>query len=293
MRFAKPGEVAENPYHRFVTPPIASWYELKGDGLSNEEMRNRLNEFCYNCCEHCGGSIPVRDKDFLNNLNKFRPVYCDEIGLCLPGAYVYPEFTQESIDASNPNNAVLKLIEGDGSFTGEESEYFLDFGQIPVGRHRLIAKLAVVNEVYEPADRLDVDFDTTATAPYLCTGCDNFTDLPWSGEGRWSFVVEIPTAGYGPGVVTSQIVLQPKGLVDTGEREPLEPITLTMSLEMVPSDNDGEIVPTDGGGGGSGDSPLGCSMSPNRNRAGFDATLMFISIIATVYIGMRRKNIHY
>ena len=85
MRFASETEVAENPYGYFITPSITSWYELKGDGLSNLEMRKRLNSFDYG-----SASIPLKDSKFLSNLNEYKPGK-------------YPVFTQASVEASNPN----------------------------------------------------------------------------------------------------------------------------------------------------------------------------------------------
>jgi hypothetical protein len=80
LRFAGSGEVAENTYGRFVTPQIISWQTLKGDGVSNATMRERLNSFNYG-----SASIPMKDSNFLNNLNTYRPAG-------------YPAFTQASID---------------------------------------------------------------------------------------------------------------------------------------------------------------------------------------------------
>jgi len=84
MRFAKPGEVAENSYGRFVTPTIVSWYTMRGDGVSNQQMRNDLNAFDYG-----SAIIPLKDSNFLTNLNTYRPAG-------------YPEFTAASLTASNP-----------------------------------------------------------------------------------------------------------------------------------------------------------------------------------------------
>lgn len=84
MRFAKSGETAENPYGQFVTPAIVSWYEVKGDGLGNEAMRNKLNAFDYG-----SATIPLRDNNFLTNLNTYKPAD-------------YPTFTQASVEASKP-----------------------------------------------------------------------------------------------------------------------------------------------------------------------------------------------
>jgi Necrosis inducing protein (NPP1) len=84
MRFAKNGEVAENPYKDdvFVTPAIISWYTLKGDGVTNEQMRNKLNSFNYG-----SATIPMKDSNFLANLNKYKPSS-------------YPQFTKASVEES-------------------------------------------------------------------------------------------------------------------------------------------------------------------------------------------------
>lgn len=84
LRMAKPGEVAENSYGQFVTPTIISWYEMRGDGLTNEQMRNKLNAYDYG-----SATIPLRDSNFLTNLNTFRPAG-------------YPEFTAASLEAAKP-----------------------------------------------------------------------------------------------------------------------------------------------------------------------------------------------
>ena len=68
LRFAKRGEWAENPYGGFVTPTIISWYSLTGDGISNIEMRTKLNNFNYG-----SGSLPLKRSNFFTNLNKFKP----------------------------------------------------------------------------------------------------------------------------------------------------------------------------------------------------------------------------
>ncbi|MEI5638737.1 MULTISPECIES: NPP1 family protein [unclassified Pseudoalteromonas] len=81
FRFAKPGEAAENTYNRFVTPTIVSWYEMTGDGISNQGMRDRLNQFSYG-----SASFKIRDGVFIRQLNNAKPAS-------------YPTFTQQ--DALN------------------------------------------------------------------------------------------------------------------------------------------------------------------------------------------------
>ncbi|WP_440053687.1 NPP1 family protein [Pseudoalteromonas sp. T1lg65] len=68
MRFAKSNEVAENAYGRFVTPPIISWYEMTGDALTNQALRDRLNSYDYG-----SATIPLKDSRFLTNINRFKP----------------------------------------------------------------------------------------------------------------------------------------------------------------------------------------------------------------------------
>ena len=68
FRFAKSVEAAENPYGYWVTPAITSWWEMYGDGLSNQQMRDKLTSFDYG-----SGNLPVKDSNFLNNINNFKP----------------------------------------------------------------------------------------------------------------------------------------------------------------------------------------------------------------------------
>ncbi len=82
LRFASSGEVAENPYGQFVLPPVTSWYTLRGVGIDNATLRGRLNGFNYG-----SATIPLKDANFLGNLNTYRPSG-------------YPAFTQAAIDAS-------------------------------------------------------------------------------------------------------------------------------------------------------------------------------------------------
>lgn len=84
MRLAKSGDTAENPYSAFVTPLIISWYEFKSEGLSNATMRANLDAFDYG-----SAIIPLRDDNFLSNLNTYKPSS-------------YPNFTQASVEASHP-----------------------------------------------------------------------------------------------------------------------------------------------------------------------------------------------
>ncbi len=82
LRFASANEVAENPYGQFVLPALTSWNTLRGASLDNAAMRSRLNTFNYG-----SATIPMKDSNFLGNLNTYRPAG-------------YPAFTQAAIDAS-------------------------------------------------------------------------------------------------------------------------------------------------------------------------------------------------
>ncbi|HEY1137846.1 MAG TPA: NPP1 family protein [Xanthomonadaceae bacterium] len=82
LRFASANEVAENPYGQFVLPVLTSWHTLRGASLDNAAMRSRLNSYNYG-----SATIPMKDSNFLGNLNTYRPSG-------------YPAFTQASIDAS-------------------------------------------------------------------------------------------------------------------------------------------------------------------------------------------------
>jgi hypothetical protein len=83
FRFAKSVESAENPYGSFLTPTIVSWYRMVGDGLSNQSMRSLLNSFDYG-----SANLPVKDSNFLNNINNGKPSS-------------YPAFSSADVTASN------------------------------------------------------------------------------------------------------------------------------------------------------------------------------------------------
>ena len=68
LRFAATDEKAENPYGRFVTPSLASWYSLVGVGVNNVTMRSKLNGF-----EYKDAILPIKDSNFFRNLNKYKP----------------------------------------------------------------------------------------------------------------------------------------------------------------------------------------------------------------------------
>lgn len=82
IRFAKSGESAENVYGTFVTPAIISWAAVKGDGVTNAQLRADLNAYDYG-----SAIIPMRDDNFLSNLNTYKPSG-------------YPTFTSGSFDAA-------------------------------------------------------------------------------------------------------------------------------------------------------------------------------------------------
>lgn len=228
MRFAKVDETAENPYGSFVTPVLLSWYGLTGDNLGNPVMRENLNTFCYSCDPDGGGTIPLKDSQFLVNLNKFKP-----------GSY--PSFTEASVSTANPNNFVLTMIDGgDACFYIDDTEYLVDFGVVHeplIGSRLLAAEFMIVNQVFEPADSLDAYFDISAAAPYLSTGFNQFIGLA-AGESIDGLKVEFSTAGYGPGIYEGTIEIQAAGMVDSGVRELLDTRTMIMNLEMAPPVDD-------------------------------------------------------
>ena len=71
MRFANSDDVdnPENPHGMFVTPTLISWDNLIGDGICNDEMREKLNSFDYG-----SATIPLKDSNFWFNLNRFKPL---------------------------------------------------------------------------------------------------------------------------------------------------------------------------------------------------------------------------
>ncbi|WP_233402858.1 NPP1 family protein [Marinomonas transparens] len=83
LRFAKTAEQAENPYGRFVTPTIISWYEFAGEGWNNLVMRTLLDGYDYG-----SANLPTRESSFLGNLNEFKPA-------------TYPDFSAADVLTSN------------------------------------------------------------------------------------------------------------------------------------------------------------------------------------------------
>jgi hypothetical protein len=227
-------DYAQNPFG-FVTPPLISWYHFRGSfyntgasppfpsvvPLTNDLFRYLINNHLVNSFGDAHMSVP--DVAFLGELNSHLP--CDEHAC-------YPTFTNADVAAANPNHPVLTFVDGDGDLLGEDAEYVLDFGTVARGFGTLSAELAVGNDVAEAADWLDGDFDTTGAAPYVLDGFEAFAGLE-VGESLEGLVVELATAGLGPGVVSREIEFQPRGLVDTGFREPSGPITLILTVDIV------------------------------------------------------------
>lgn len=83
LRKAKEDEAAENEAGSFVTPPIVSWFTMKGDGVSNKRLRDTLTKAEY----PVQSPFPFNDTVFLDDLNSLKP-------------RVFPNFTQASLDNS-------------------------------------------------------------------------------------------------------------------------------------------------------------------------------------------------
>ncbi|TMW58378.1 hypothetical protein Poli38472_009937 [Pythium oligandrum] len=82
FRFAGNNEFAENPAGTFVTPTVVSWYTMKGDGIDNGGLRDRMNNYNYG-----SATMPIKDSTFLNNVNTYKPAE-------------FPVFTQDSVNNS-------------------------------------------------------------------------------------------------------------------------------------------------------------------------------------------------
>lgn len=106
LRFADPGEVAENPYGAFVTPTLISWDNLIGDGICNEKMREKLNSFNYG-----EATIPLIDMIFLMNLNSFKPEgYPDFVIQMQKECQVTYWFSEENVEQICPPGHVVTGI---------------------------------------------------------------------------------------------------------------------------------------------------------------------------------------
>jgi hypothetical protein len=68
FRFAKPNEKAENHKKQWLTPTIVAWDSMKGDGVSNEQLRKKFNEHDFG-----SGNCSFNDKNFPNEIAKSPP----------------------------------------------------------------------------------------------------------------------------------------------------------------------------------------------------------------------------
>lgn len=68
IRFAKKGEVAENEYGTFVTMTVVSWYQMVGDGVSNADLRHKLNTYNYGSAH-----LDMKDSVFISKMNENKP----------------------------------------------------------------------------------------------------------------------------------------------------------------------------------------------------------------------------
>ncbi len=68
MRVAKTNEQAENPAGVWGWPPVVSWYTMKGDGISNQSMRNKFNSYDFG-----SASFKIKDSKFKSQMNSARP----------------------------------------------------------------------------------------------------------------------------------------------------------------------------------------------------------------------------
>lgn len=68
LRFAGGGDThAENPTGQWVLPPLASWFEMTGDGYTNDYLRNKLNTYNYG-----SASFKIGDAACQSEINKVR-----------------------------------------------------------------------------------------------------------------------------------------------------------------------------------------------------------------------------
>ena len=184
FRFAKDDEfVAENPTGKWITPDITSWYEIYGDDVPNKVMRGSMNNFDYGTA-----SIPMKDSNFLNNINKIRPSE-------------YPNFTEDSVDASNPNSE----NEWDNSIVHRDTSLCLDIqGGLESG-NKLIAYDCKPSDdkesdnqrfFYDGNDKsikikgsdlcLDVPYsENTNNKNVQAHTCNSGTNQKWTIDGDW------------------------------------------------------------------------------------------------------------
>lgn len=68
FRYADPGEQPENHRKQWITPTLVDWYTMKGDGVSNEQLRRSLNEHSFG-----EANCPVNDSNYGKEVAKNPP----------------------------------------------------------------------------------------------------------------------------------------------------------------------------------------------------------------------------
>lgn len=111
MRFAGRDETAENPYGHFVTPILISWFSLSGDGISNSEMRTKLNKFDYG-----SAIVPLKRNNFISNLNKFKPTNYPAFQMEEDCKFTHFFSEESSAGQICPSGYVVTGIKCDGDF---------------------------------------------------------------------------------------------------------------------------------------------------------------------------------
>jgi hypothetical protein len=132
-------------------------------------------------------------------------------------------------------NPVFDFLSGDGAFTVSDNDYLLNFGRIDLAAALVLnAELAVMNDVVAPADNVDGLFDITGVSLFDIWGFDDFVALA-AGDSVGDLLVQFDTTGLGVGVYSQQVFLTPFGWNNSGFRDELAPLVLTLRGEVYDS----------------------------------------------------------
>jgi hypothetical protein len=203
LRFADAVETAENPYGKFVTPTLISWFEMVGDGVSNAVMRDRLNSFDY-----VEANIPVNDYNFYTNLNKFKPSGYPTFQRHWRGEICHFSlpFSEQTWSRFCPDDRVVSGVRCSGGYCGTKELLCCTMpGRSPSGPWEETAFFSEEGTNF-------YQFDDRALVGMRCNGahCDNISLLTKSfagSGGTWTppfseeqGLGECPSLGYVAGV---------------------------------------------------------------------------------------------
>ena len=173
-------------------------------------------------------------------------------------------------------NPAFDFVSGNGSLSGSDTSYLLDFGTIVEGTSSVFtADLGILNDVVAPADLLAGLFDLSLVgSDFAVSGFDAF-GFDGSGSGYDTatalragdllsgLMLSFDSAGYGVGLYTGSILLNPYGFNASGYDGMLSPVTLAFNARVIAA----QAVPEPG-----------------------SFVLFMLGSLVLVVVGVRRRN---